>query len=80
MQIQANLQTNPLKPTQIQANLQHKAVKPCIYMGFKLWWHGLHAIYTGFNVKPLKTYANTNKSSNQSQNPRKMHQQTALEA
>ena len=34
-------------------------------MGFGRWWHDLHAIRAGFKVVPLKTHANTSKSSNQ---------------
>ena len=73
MQIQASRQTRSLKPIQkvttgvftrvLTVTLtEDSQANPCICMGFKPWWHDLHAICVGFKVVPLKTHANTGKS------------------
>ena len=49
-------------------------------MGFKPWWHDLHAICMGFKVLPLKTLANTSKYCNHNlKNPFKKQQQNKLD-
>ena len=52
-----------LKPIHNGVITRGLASIPCIYTGFKRGWHELHAIRAGFKVVPLKTHANTSRSS-----------------